>query len=362
MRAPIPLSGHASRENQHPARPGRCKVALQAVSFRWEPVLPGGRDCGILDCYSRASSPSQRRAGRPKVRRRQARARTSRRSAKLSTGESPPMEGARTGERLAMRAWPNTAPPHGSSSAERPPNADSIPAKRPACVAPSTGRTDPKPCWGDLYCNRQTDQCTRYLRRGDACDGQNLCGYFLSCQKGTCGPLVPENTPCSSYWDAAAVFVRCSADLYCDPIDGGTAGVCRAPKNQGQSCLARDQCMFGLSCQQPYGNVAGTCAALSGAGTPCYDSQGCLDPFYCEGAVISATSPREGHCANRKPIGTECLDSGECADGSYCNDTGSTRRYFCVRQKAAGSACQVWDECESGSCDNGICATVQCPY
>lgn len=174
--------------------------------------------------------------------------------------------------------------------------------------------------------------CLALPRNGEACPAE-ACGPFLSCNAGTCGPLV---VPTPAPLDGSCSGAPCQPTQFCEIVnqvcidfvpDGGScaggdpcgpasvcsAGTCVPAGSAGEACtVGNAECEFGLYC-----TGAGKCAAPAAAGTPCGPATG-GEPVVCDHGWcdLAAATPT---CRPFTMVGQGCSDgTGQCGPRGNC--------------------------------------------
>ncbi len=156
-------------------------------------------------------------------------------------------------------------------------------------------------CTLDSYCLNGT--CELRKMPGAACDETFLndaeCLVPSICRNGKCETISLECVPAEP-GEMCTFLMACSADAYCDLMDGFT---CKRRSKVGESCVTTiwrvDTCMAGSHCQEE------KCVAYASLGDSCADSV--CDPHegYCD----------SGTCQSLKYGGELCTDDAECLGG-----------------------------------------------
>ena len=214
-------------------------------------------------------------------------------------------------------------------------------------------------------CTGRSERCgtcgARPVATGQSCASVG-CGPGDFCHRKTqlCTPVstivhAGLDQPCDL---SATPAVGCSGDLHCiAPTAGTTAGICRAPLGNGESCAGT-----GALCEPPL---------------VCFNQMTCQpDPFevcvdggVCDDASFCKPDGRGFHvCAPRAAIGEICAPDGgaattECVSGALCLGTPG----ICGTLGNLGDPCDAAHPCGSAylMCTSGRCATLptaSCPY
>jgi hypothetical protein len=218
----------------------------------------------------------------------------------------------------------------------------------------------------------QSGGCTGHSYRCGTC-GALPVATGQSCASAGCGPgdfchrktqlCTPTSTiayaglnqPCDL---SASPVVGCTGDLHCiAPTAGTTAGTCRPPLGNGESCAGT-----GALCEPP---------------VVCYNQTTCQpDPFelcgdagICDDASFCKPNGLGFQvCAPRAALGAVCAPDGgtattECVSGTLCLGSPGV----CGMLGSLGDPCDAAHPCGGQylTCTNGRCATFPtsaCPY
>ncbi len=211
------------------------------------------------------------------------------------------------------------------------------------CVS---GACDPKnnicglangtPCTDDADC--ASDQCTNErceeptgppkLANGEQCSAKT------DCQSNRCDTsLVPAK--CGA---AAGLFCTASSECSIGVCDMGALGGARCGKADGTTCSTNAECSSSL-CDKS-ANPA-FCKAVPVA---CNDDSQCKNGSYCDLDKEECVPPRNN--------GDKCTKTSECKSGSICDPD----KKICGI--VDGSVCTQGIDCISGTCTEGLKATI----
>jgi MYXO-CTERM domain-containing protein len=160
--------------------------------------------------------------------------------------------------------------------------------------------------------------CTPYLCGGSSANCPSSCATNSDCTPGaycradgTCQPLEPNGTACSS----------------------------------GTVC-ATGNCIEGVCCNTSCGGACDSCALPATLGVCSPAAQGSPGAPSCAPYVCSGSS---GTCPGL------CADDDDCVATAYCNPSQA-----CTPKKVNGLSCAAANECTSGACADGVCCTSDC--
>ncbi len=177
----------------------------------------------------------------------------------------------------------------------------------------------------DEECNGLDDNCN-----GIVDDGEDLCGGYEICHRGTCVP------PCAEF--------GCLGDQVCGP-----EGVCVDPECVDVRCGEGKRCVEGV-CVEPCDGV------ICPHGQDCHAGR-CLDAcdiIECDECTVCIDGTCEIMCQYQEcPPGYTCLDDGRCVEDA-CATTTCQEGFYC-----SGGTCV--DACDGASCPHGeVCRAGQC--
>ncbi len=212
----------------------------------------------------------------------------------------------------------------------------------PDCIKTFTGTiADGKACKVDIECVSQNcasavegcpTVCTAVKAAGAACQAGDKCAPGNKCLGGTCVDSAPKAVggPCSGDQD-------CKADLWCQTVSEGSAGVCAAKVALGAACSSDLACANGLYCDASVAQP--TCKALATAGQACSNfgmgGAKCVKGYTCAGSGTSGT------CVKSAGPGEAC-QVGQCYGiDMHCKGTGAAA--VCALLPVKGEACQPAD-------------------
>lgn len=235
----------------------------------------------------------------------------------------------------------------------------------PGCLVCSsvTTKENGLPCSSDAECTfnhcEASGVCAAVpwgIPKGGACGGTpGECRGFLSCVPaalgslaGTCQELPGEGDVCVG---------TCLADLYCQPGEDASRGICVGRLRDGYACLRRGpQTCLNLCAFDSPTAAAGRCSTLAqlpGDGEPCALSSSypsCSENAFPE--LVLVPDPPSCTCRARKLDGAACTAARECLHGD-CGQDG-----VCHGPQHDGEPCLVGAQCEGGQCIQGACGSL----
>ncbi len=176
------------------------------------------------------------------------------------------------------------------------------------CKIPLTGGQGT--CSADFPANAgctQDDQCPKPQR----CVGMNL---SVTDPRGTCAPVFSEGAPCDG---------RCDGPLWCDWPDTTVTGACKPYPGLNEDCSMPYVCQGQLWC----GGTDLKCKAPKTQGTTCNAGNECARPLFCT-SELGTAAPFS--CQPPQTNGSVCGSGAHCAS-EVCESNGATLPlYQCV--------------------------------
>ncbi len=183
------------------------------------------------------------------------------------------------------------------------------------------------------------DSCSNQLPTASCLGG----GVFPSCLGYQGDLLFPEHDKKGSLTTGSACFanVQCASG-YCDHYFGNNCGICKRPRNLGESCTeetdvcAEGGCYDGIC--EPGGKKLGEECTTHGIE--------CQPDLYCG---LSDASQSHPVCIAKADLGSPCDNAKWCLDRLVCIDG------ICKEYAPDGASCSIDGECASYYCKANVC-------
>lgn len=229
-------------------------------------------------------------------------------------------------------------------------------------------------------CDTQSGQCSNpAAANGAACDDNNACTQTDKCQNGMCaggtvvmcsaqdqchvvGACDPMTGQCSN--PIAGNGVACNDNNACTQFDSCQNGTCVG--TNPVVCSAQDPCHVAGSCNSATGQCSSPIAVN---GTMCNDNNACTQTDTCQngtcvgGSPIVCNAPPNAQCYNQagacnggqcsytpKSYGTSCSDSNVCTLNDICDGSGNCGGTMLVCNSPPSQCHNSSGQCSGGSC------------